>query len=373
MAPVVTSLDEITPDWLTGVLHRAGVLPQGAVLGVEFGSNPAFNSTITHLVLRYASSAPPTAPPRLVLKRNVDTPWAKAAGAKEAAFYQLFEGLPERLPMIARCYAAAHDAETGNSHVLLHDLSDTHHPALTRDQQLHMGSNMPATHDMEAIVDTLARFHARWWEHALIGTGILHVGSWWQDQAHYEHQMGRKQAAWTILRDAEQAWFPSHVQQLYEDALARLPILWERYLQPRLRTMRHLTVTHNDTYFANFLCPNDRTQAGTFIIDWQEPAVGRGADDVANLLTTFWTRTQRVEGQREARLLHRYYDGLCAHGVQGYRWEDFMLDYKVGVIEWLFVPVQDRADGAGKDYWWPKMQCLVAAFEDLDCAEVLGT
>ena len=41
------------------------------------------------------------------------------------------------------------------------------------------------------------------------------------------------------------------------------------------------------------------------------------------------------------------------------------------LIYWLLVPVQDRYGGAGKAYWWPKMQCLVAAFQDWQCEALL--
>jgi hypothetical protein len=35
------------------------------------------------------------------------------------------------------------------------------------------------------------------------------------------------------------------------------------------------------------------------------------------------------------------------------------------------MPIQDGGDGAPHSYWWPKMQCLLAAFDDWGCAELL--
>ena len=57
--------------------------------------------------------------------------------------------------------------------------------------------------------------------------------------------------------------------------------------------------------------------------------------------------------------------GLTLTGELGYR--RFTND-----TFWLLMPLQDRFGGAGKDYWWPKMQCLVAAFREWQCAELLG-
>lgn len=48
-----------------------------------------------------------------------------------------------------------------------------------------------------------------------------------------------------------------------------------------------------------------------------------------------------------------------------------LLDYRHGLIYWLLVPVQDCYGGAGNEYWWPKMQCLVAAFQDWECERLL--
>ncbi len=185
MANVITTLEQISSVWLTDILHSAGVLPQGEVLAVAHEGNSAFNATVTHLALTYTSTAPPTAPPQLLLKRNLDARWAIEAGAREASFYQMIRRLPEGLPMIVPCYDAVYEVETGNSHVLLRDLSATHRAPLTRDQLLNVRSNVPPAHEIVAIVDTLAHFHGYWWEHSLLGTGVAQVEAWWQDQAHY--------------------------------------------------------------------------------------------------------------------------------------------------------------------------------------------
>ena len=71
------------------------------------------------------------------------------------------------------------------------------------------------------------------------------------------------------------------------------------------------------------------------------------------------------------QVLRRYHAALQAHGVKGYTWDDLVTDYQNGLIFWLVMPVQDGADGSWKDYWWPKMQCLVAAFRDWRCEALL--
>jgi len=40
-------------------------------------------------------------------------------------------------------------------------------------------------------------------------------------------------------------------------------------------------------------------------------------------------------------------------------------------LDWVLIPLHDRADGSPEDYWWPKMQCLTSAFQDWRCEELL--
>jgi len=88
------------------------------------------------------------------------------------------------------------------------------------------------------------------------------------------------------------------------------------------------------------------------------------------LCATFWTSEQRHAAQREKNL-RCYHTTLQAHGVTNYSWDNLLTDYKCGLIYWLLMPVQDRFGGASKDYWWPKMQCLLSAFHDWHCEELL--
>lgn len=146
---------------------------------------------------------------------------------------------------------------------------------------------------------------------------------------------------------------------------------WEHYLEPHFRTQTHLTLVHGDAYFANFLCPKDASSSATYLLDWQSPVVDIGGYDLANLCATFWTSEQRHEAEREEKILERYYRALRTHGVRNYTREDLITDYQTGLIYWLLVPLQDRYDGSPKDYWWPKMQCVVAAFREWRYGELL--
>jgi thiamine kinase-like enzyme len=365
-------VDPITPDWLTTVLQQAGVLRQGNVTQVEGEKTAAFNSVTSRLIMQYSADAAADAPTRLILKRNAPTAWGIEDGAEEVKFYTLMASLPDHPGIIVPCYAATYDKQSGDSYLLLQDLSATHRPPLTRDQQISL-EGVPSAADLAGVVEALAQLHAYWWEHPLLETDTFVIGYWSRTRDRFEQYLQRRTTSWNRLMAQEGDSFPPDLRALYERVLARLPQHWERYVEPRFRSRQRLTLIHGDSYFANFLCPKPPASGPTYILDWQSPGFDICGHDLANLCAPFWTPEQRYENQREEQALRRYHATLQALGVNDYAWDDLVTDYQIGLIFWLLMPVQDGADGSRKDYWWPKMQCLVAAFQDWRCEELLDT
>jgi thiamine kinase-like enzyme len=371
MTAYIPAGDQFTPEWLTAILRQAGALRQGEVTAVESKVTGAFNSQTSHLLLSYSIDASPEAPTQLVVKRNIQKAWGVEAGAEEVKFYNLIASLQDHPPVIVPCYAAAYDEENGNSYLLLQDLSATHKPALTRDEQISIVNGVPPAVYIEPVVDALAQLHAYWWEHPLLDTNIIEVGYWSRNVERFEQYLQRRTTSWKSLISEEGAWFPGDLRKLYEHVLAHLPRYWERYVEARFRARTNLTLVHGDAYFANFLCPKNPGASATYLLDWQSPAFDIGGYDLANLCAAFWTSQQRHEEQREEKMLRRYHTVLREHRVNNYSWDDLMTDYRMGLIFWILMPVQDRYGGAGRDYWWPKMQCLAAAFREWHCEDLL--
>jgi thiamine kinase-like enzyme len=372
MTVYIPGADQVSPAWLTAVLRQSGALQQGQVEAVEFRVTGAFNSHTSHLTVRYSDGSSPGAPTRLVLKRNTATAWSTEAGAEEVKFYNLIASQPNHPPIIAPCYAAAYDEASGNSYVLLQDLSGTHRSPVTRDQQIGIVEGMPSAVDIESVVDTLARLHAYWWEHPVLHTDTFAVGYWSRNAERFEQYLRRRTTSWQSLLADESEWFPNDLRELYERLLAHLPQYWQHHLAPRFRALKNLTLIHGDAYFANFLCSAYPATGTTYLLDWQSPTFDLGTYDLVNLCATFWTSSQRHEGQREEKILRQYHGVLQAHGVSNYSWDDLLIDYKRGLLFWLSMPVQDRYGGSRKDYWWPKMQCLATAFREWKCEDLFA-
>lgn len=372
MSTVPATIDDVTPAWLTLQLRHARVLPEGAVQSVNVTQNGAFNSAVHHLELTYTPDAPATAPKNLLIKRNNDSAWGRKAQLQEVGFYRLIASLPDHPHMIVPCYGAGYDYSTTNSYLLFRDLTPSHHAPVTRDQQISIVEGVPQQLDIDRVVTALASFHAYWWEHPLLGGDTLPIHKYYKSRENYQALAAILKKEWDDLITAEQSWLPAEVRQTYDHIVSNLDNLWEDYYERRFATLQNMSLIHGDAYFSNFLCPNDPEKDDeTYLLDWQSPQVYYATDDLANLCATFWAPEQRHEGEREQRVLQRYYDVLLAHGVKNYSWDDLLRDYKLAVIDWSLVPVHDRAEGSVKNYWWPKMQCLVANYHDLGCAELL--
>lgn len=353
---VITSAEQVTPDWLTAVLRERGVLPHGMVTSVRASPAQAtFASSTWRLQVSYAPGGASAAPLRLFLKTSNP---GLAPGQfdiqqlqQELTFYAVVAPL-----MAARftipCYDAAWQPDTGASHILLEDVSETH---LTDRDPLRPG------HAAQAI-DCLARLHAFWWDHPRLGQDIGSFPTWEERQQDVRDTVDSAAAFMAALGDA----LPPAWRAVYERVLPALPGLFGRH-----GTGRDLTLVHGDAHLGNFLFPKDAEAGNTCLIDWQfwHPTIG-GAD-LAFMMAAEWE--PEIRRRLEQRLMRRYYDGLLAHGVQGYGWQQCWDDYRLSVIlVSLFIPVWRWAVFR----WAPDLAAVhrsMTAFDDLRCRDLLDT
>ena len=246
------TLDEVTPAWLTELLRRQDALPSGNVVAIEKQPNSAFNSHTLHLTAHYAGAD--STPSRFLLKCSIPAAWAQRAGAREVAFYEMVKQLPDHPEVIVRCYDAAYDADSGNSHLLLQDLSDSHVVAVERDKQITLTDNLPTDSHLTEAIDALARFHAYWWQHPLLGTANAPISWGCKDAEDFAKEVARRKRAVDHLLAQEGDWLPPHIKLIIESILAQMTPLWQRYMRERVAYLSNLTLTHGDAYLANFLC-----------------------------------------------------------------------------------------------------------------------
>ncbi|MDT4898951.1 MAG: hypothetical protein QOH25_4028 [Acidobacteriota bacterium] len=357
MPDVITDLAQVTPRWLTSVLHENGYLHQGKVISVHNRLTKTLAlSVVARLELQFSADAAASVPSSLFLKiSRPDLPQALASElqGKEVEFYKAVAHVMPDPPFI-RCYEAAYSPDSGRIHLLLDDLSETHfqtEPPLT-----------PAQSYCELAVDCLIELHAYWWEHPRLGKDI---GTLFAEQELKDFISATEKNIIKFI-DFLGDKLSARQRKAYERILASSHQPWKH-----LTGAKRLTVIHGDAHWWNFLYPRDTSQYRTCMFDWSLWHIDMGARDLAFMMALGWDRERRAAS--ELNLLRRYYDGLLAHGIENYTWDDCLNDYRWSVIRNLNVPAIQWSHGRSPSLWWSNLERAMMAYEDLGCSELLGT
>jgi hypothetical protein len=348
---MISSSKQITTEWLESVL-------QSPIARIVMHENPAFNSSVIHLDVTYASAT--KHPHHILVKLN-----REHDGQNEVQFYRFTEGM--ELPMIPRQLAMDYDPQSGLSFLVLEDLSETHTGSVTR-EQLKALNGVPAAHHLEMIVDCIAQFHAAFWEHPQLGTipGTTEMRWWYRDAEFHARHVERRHHEWMKFVDMYKNELPCEWLALGQYALNKLPGLFESRIQPRLKTKQALTISQGDCYLTQFLVPR-KAPGQAYLIDFQDTCLNFPAYDLVYMFATFWTREQRAV--HEESLLWRYQNELRRRGVP-YDWDLLKDDYLLSLSYMLFDAIWNATAGSGREYWMPKLKCLIEAYQDWKCAEL---
>ncbi len=339
--------EDLTPGWLTSALRSRSPETQAvsAVHCDEVGPGLGFTGQVFRLRLAYEGPSN-AAPDRLIAK--LAAPPGSARGLmnefggyeREVRFYTGFAadaGLP-----VPACYYAATDGKDGTCAILLEDLK----PARVGDQVA------GATPDEAMfVVETLARFHARWWnDQSLLGQPWLMpsraIGErlpelFQQGLTPIREQLGdRYPDVFDLLRRIEKI-----VPALASEFATRMP-------------PRPFTLTHGDVRLDNLLFPSQ--EGGRFaVLDWQGVSVGSPANELAYWLIL--SVPAEVRRQHEPALLARYHSVLRDNGVKDYTLRRLRREYAAGLLVQLVgLPVI----GANLDFTSERGQALSTAVLD---------
>lgn len=250
-------------------------------------------------------------------------------------------------PPVIKCYDAAISSETETSHLLLHDLFETH----TQPPQ-----NVPPTiENSKLAIETLAEAHGTWWNNPKLGNGIgdFPVGDVLEkfiENLNVTVPRFLKVAGLTIEQDLA-----------YRQMLDAAETIWGRLSRPE-----HLTVTHGDLHWWNFLYPKNAASGSVYLFDWQLWHIDLGARDLAFLLALGGFAEPRPE--IEAELLRTYHDAL---GLPGYSWEMLWEDYRWSAIRNLNVATIFWTQGKHEETWRTALRRSHEAYKRLNCAELI--
>lgn len=350
----IVGVEQVTPEWLTGVLYDQGILDQGQVLEVTSNQpQRAFAAITCQLDIRYSANVSLAAPRKLFLKCS-DLALAAGEGSakkvrREIDFYQRVADMMQPFPTVP-CYSAAYDPHTAAAHLMLLDVSATHESCLDPQHE----------QNPYRAVTLLARLHAFWWDHVQLGTVVGRLPTLDALEADWADGARRTREFIHALGDQ----LPKPWRTTYERVLQSLPKLYQRHVSGK-----HLTLVHGDAHLGNFLFPRAVDSDATYLIDWQFWHLTIGATDLAFMIATEWE--SEIRQRLEKALIQRYHATLLQHGVQHYGWDECWNDYRLAVILMsIFIPVW-RWSVFKWEADLKTVEKSMAAFDTLGCADLL--
>ena len=357
-----TTVEAMTPAWLTQVLRVDGLLGEGVVVG--FSSEPlavgvGFMSALRRLTLQ-CEGAPTGMPCTIIAKLPPLDPGARQIDEafnfyeKEVGFYrQLAPSTPIRAP---HAHFSAFDPKSRDFILLLEDLA----PSVIGDQVGGLSFE-----DATMAVDALARLHARWW-----GDPALDELDWLLaiNSPEFKRLADIYPQCWPAVLEFVGDAMPAEVRAAGERLSTQMGrMLDQAYERPR-------TMAHGDYRADNMFFRPGCAEIPFAVADWQIIFKGNAVFDLAYLLTG--SLDIEVRRRRERELLAAYHARLLAEGVKGYSLEACLDDYRFWVMLGLAWPVVaigtlDTANERGLALFKAWIERAMAAIVDWKAGEML--
>jgi hypothetical protein len=345
----------VEPAKLTAALRRGGVLDAGAVREIKvLHQRDTVVSHIIRLGLRYVGESA-GAPQSLIVKipNSAFAQTLADGGRREVDYYtQLAPKMPPGL--VPRCYDGQFDEQGLTWHLLLEDLTDSH---ATAGQW-----PLPPSRDQAvAIVTTLARWHAAWWDHPDLGDTVGTFASAGDSAQRMEIFAGHYDRFADLVGDR----LSEERRIIYRRLIDRSEQLSQRYL-----SRRHLSITHGDAHIWNFLLPRAGVADTVRIFDFDLWSINVPTLDLAYMVAMHWYPERRQGLER--LLLNFYHDTLIESGITGYTRGALDRDYRWAVLWQITRPVWQWSINLPPLIWWNNLERVFAAVDDLGCEELLG-
>jgi hypothetical protein len=361
MQPQPTRLNDITPEWLTQVLHASGELPaDSSVAAIKLdpmGAGVGMMSSLSRILITY-SEANDSLPVSLVIKLPADNTTNREVAEqynlylKEVRYYQ------QLAPLTAAKSPKMYFCDIGDHHdfvMLMEDVSD-----------YRMGNQVTGATFEESLlcIDQLAQLHAAFWNK-------LDDVDWLPHIANSENATNMAKGAeigWGQLLEFFGDFVPATVNGKRDLYLSSIDRLQQGLDEPPI------TFIHGDFRMDNMLFGQGAEHHPLVIVDFQGPLKGRGIQDVGYLLGHS-VQTQ-VRRDHEKELVQRYVDGLAGAGIADYGFDMAWQDYRLAILySWTVAVVIAGTLDPSNDRGFAWMSKMVKrngqAIEDLDCLELL--
>ena len=360
---IPTTLEDLTPDWLTQSLRQSGLIRTASVRAVRpqvIGEGAGFVGQIIRLNLKYDS--PEDGAPSSVIAKLPAAQEETRALANLFRFYEreirFYEEAAQHVELrTPRRIFSAMKVATGEYVLLLEDLA----PARIGD---HLAGCSPE--QAELAIREIATFHAAWWNDPRL-SALAWLSS--------SDDPVRAQALEAVY---QRSWGP-FVERYGSQVPPAILTIGERFgdtirQRSAMFAGRPRTFVHGDYRPENLFFAGPEGGVPFAVIDWQVSARGQGVQDVAYFLSGGLAPQQRKAHEME--LLRTYHRVLTERGVQGYGFDQCLYDYRALTLACLGYDVAvlgslDLAGQRGEELFTTVLQRRIAAITDLNAGELL--
>lgn len=353
---VITSLDQVTNEWLTSALTGGDALIRGSVATIDGEPGRGNWSTSARLTIHYTDDAQGELPRRLFLKMVDADLDDEFFGPSEVAYYTRDYVGVDGAPLI-RCYDARFSEAEQRYHLLLDDVSETHVQAAEKVPTLSYG---------RALAEGLATMHAHWWGAERLAEADAPIHSTEHIRRFVEiAEPGAERIIEALSVELEPHW-PALIRDLFAnhpDAMIR-----------RAEDDNGFTLIHGDVGAGNVLVPRDGDRP-IYIIDRQpfdwSLTTWLGVYDLAYAIVLDW----EIETRRrlEIPVLRQYHAHLVQNGVRNYSWQQLLDDYRLCVAMGVYIATEycrGSINEAWRPVWTRMLRRALTACDDLACREL---
>jgi hypothetical protein len=143
-----------------------------------------------------------------------------------------------------------------------------------------------------------------------------------------------------------------------------------RHLNRRYHSHRNMTLVQGDAHVWNVFLPRSTDSDDLRLFDWGSWRVDVGTGDLAYMMALHWYPDHRHRHERH--LLDHYHAALLAHGVSDYDRRALDDDYRLSVLWQTATPVWQAANDIPTWIWWPHVERIFMAVDDLGCRDLLA-
>jgi hypothetical protein len=356
---IPTTMDEVTPAWLTAALREGGAIKNATVTAIEketIGVGVGILGDLARMTMTYDRDEP-GAPKTIVAKLPTQDPAGRGI-AQMLGFYEKEARIYHELADVLNTpcsYYSARDPEAVQYVILMEDVG-----------ALRMGDQVAgaSVDDADLLIREVANWHCQWWESA-----ELEALDWIPAPGAPQLKLAQTSAMMSIEPFLQN--FGNRLDERQRGIVAAMA--------PRMMAMqdafsdRPYTLCHGDLRLDNIFFGSVDGSRPLTLIDWQIAVKARGAYDMAYFLSQSIDPKERKANEKD--WLRHYYDTVM-DGRGGYSWEECWHDYRAATLYCVAYPLVgggsiDLGNERGVELVGQMALRSLTAVTDLDADELL--